>query len=155
MFGECRRSHEAGWSIMGAVVVTGVVTIALGQMVVTSTHGVLAAKRSRDELTVRLAASEVLNRTPPTTVGGAVAPSAPVAGWFDVVAADPKTGALVDATGKSTPGGTKILRQWRLSTEPSGPVVLSVSAALVDDERRPVDGPDGAAILLSRSVRRP
>jgi hypothetical protein len=147
---DCRR--ERGYTVLLLFMLIVFVGVALGQMVVTSTYGTLAARRSRDALTVRLAAGQLLNRPAPAPDGGSVYPDAPISGWSELVVVDAATGriALED---EGEPAGYRILRQWRTSTDGAGRRMLAVSAVAVDGQHRPVEGANGASVVLARSVK--
>jgi hypothetical protein len=137
--------------MLGLLLVISVVGTALGQMVVTSAAGVVAARRSRDDLSVRLAASDILNRRAPDEDGGSVSPDAPLDGWSDVVAVDPESGRIMPYDGGER-AGLALRRQWRCATA-GGQRVFAASVAVVDRQLESGEGPDATEVVLQRSLR--
>jgi type II secretory pathway pseudopilin PulG len=152
MRGRCDIVHrQKGWTMLGLLLVVSVVGTALGQMVVTSAAGVVAARRSRDDLSVRLAVSDILNRRAPDEDGGTVTPDAPLDGWSDVVTVDPESGRIVPYDGGES-AGLVLRRQWRCATS-DGQRVFAVSVAVVDRRLESGEGPDATEVVLQRSLR--
>ena len=137
--------------MLGLLLVIFVVGTALGQMVVTSAAGVVAARRSRDDLSVRLAASDILNRRAPDEDGGTVTPDTPLDGWSDVVTVDPESGRIMLYEGGEG-AGLVLRRQWRCATS-DGQRIFAVSVAVVDRQLESSEGPDATEIVLQRSLR--
>ncbi len=147
-----RCAHSAGFTVIEAMVLVAIVSVVIGAMVsvsVQATRDESSAHRAQDTI---LAAADRLGGVVPETVGGQIAPAAPIIGWSDVVYATENGYVTVDG-GRVPAGALLVRRQWRLRAESNGARIFDVSAELVTANLEPIPGRDGYRAVRSRVVR--
>lgn len=128
------RRPQRGVSLFSLMLILFVTTVALGSMVQLTAVSTIAARRARVQTDARMAATAVANdrRVTNGETGGAVAPAAPVAKFFDDVTVNAESGALEPAGERPDPKLTRLRRQWSVRDVEDGHRIVEVSAEVVD-----------------------
>lgn len=147
--------NERGFGVIEVMIVALLLVVAIVGWGLVSIKATIATRAAQTNLTVRMAASQVINSTLPASVGGSVAPAPAVTGFSDLVMVDPKTGTISPVGDAPPPSSAMFIRrQWQLQIGSSGAKVFSVSAVLVDGaDGEPVAGPLGADYHFNKVLR--